>query len=126
MTNLPILLLTGTLCAYVIGALTAVLCWQREKLANLLAFGSSTLGGLCGVCASVGFLAGGTTAGGPHWEVLGSGVPYLKFSVRLDPLSAFFVLIVSLLALALSIYSIGYARAFYGRKSVGALGAFYN
>ena len=37
-----------------------------------------------------------------------------------------FLLIVSLLGFALSIYSIGYARGFYGRKSVGALGAFYN
>src|SRR5207249_9193282 len=42
------------------------------------------------------------------------------------PLSAFFLLIVSALALALSLYSLGYVRGFYGRKNVGVLGAFYN
>jgi len=46
--------------------------------------------------------------------------------VRLDPLGAFFLLIVSLLGVALSIYSLGYARGFYGRKNVGVLGAFFN
>ena len=50
----------------------------------------------------------------------------MQFTVRLDALSAFFGLIVSLLGLALSVYSLGYARGFYGRKNVGVLGAFFN
>ena len=50
----------------------------------------------------------------------------MKLGVKLDPLGAFFVLIVSLLAFALSIYSFGYVRGFYGRKNVGVLAAFYN
>jgi hydrogenase-4 component B len=53
-------------------------------------------------------------------------IPYVQFTVRLDPLSAFFGLLVSLLAFALSLYSIGYARGFFGRKNVGVLGAFFN
>src|SRR5712671_1701972 len=126
MEELPTHLLTFTLWAYVIGALAALVCWRNDKLANLLGFGGSTFGGLCGVCASVTFLAGGATGREHHWELLKPGVPYLKYSVRLDALSAFFALIVSLLALALSVYSIGYARSFYGRKKVAALGAFYN
>ena len=40
-------------------------------------------------------------------------------------LGLFFVIIVSLLALAVSMYSLGYARGFYGRKNVGVLGAFF-
>ena len=126
MEDLPTFLLNLTLWAYVIGGLAALAGWRSDKLANLLAFGSSALGGLCGVCAAVAFLAGGATGRDHHWEFLKSGLPYLKFSVRLDSLSAFFLLIVSLLALAISVYSIGYARSFYGRKSVAALGAFYN
>ena len=35
-------------------------------------------------------------------------------------------MLVSLLGLAVSIYSLGYARGFFGRKNVGVLGAFYN
>jgi hydrogenase-4 component B len=57
---------------------------------------------------------------------LPSLIPYVQFTARLDPLAAFFGLIVSLLGLALSIYSLGYARGFYGRKNVGVLGAFFN
>ncbi len=126
MEELPSHLLTLALGSYAIGCLAALVCWSNDKLANLFAFGSSTLAGLGGVCASVALLAGGATGREHPWEFLSSGLPYLKFSVRLDPLSAFFVLIVSLLGLALSIYSFGYARSFYGRKNVGLLGAFYN
>ena len=126
MEGLPMLLLTLTLWGYVIGALAGLLCWQREKLANLLSFGSATLAALGGLCASVVCLVGDATSFSIRWDFLESAVPYLKFSVRLDPLSAFFLLIVSSLGLALSIYSFGYARGFYGRTKVGVLGAFYN
>ena len=50
----------------------------------------------------------------------------MKLTIKLDSLGAFFVLIVSTLALALSIYSFGYVRGFYGRKNVAVLAAFYN
>src|ERR1017187_5182098 len=46
--------------------------------------------------------------------------------MKLDPLGAFFLLIVSLLGFALSIYSLGYAKGFFGRKNVGVFGAFFN
>src|SRR5437773_4591945 len=126
MEGLPMLLLTLTLWGYVIGALAGLLCWQREKLANLLSFGSATLAALGGLGASVVCLVGDATSFSIRWDFLESAVPYLKFSVRLDPLSAFFLLIVSSLGLALSIYSFGYSRSFYGRKRVAVLGAFYN
>ena len=60
------------------------------------------------------------------FELWPSLIPYLQLTVKLDPLGAFFVLIVSFLALALSVYSFGYVRGFYGRKNVGVLAAFYN
>ena len=120
------LLLTLALWGYVTGSLAGLVCWRREKLANLFSFGSAALAALCGIGASVVCLAGSATSFEIRWEFLESAVPYLKFSVRLDPLSAFFLLIVSSLGLALSIYSFGYARSFYGRKRVAVLGAFYN
>src|SRR5438094_134886 len=82
--------------------------------------------GVCGLLAAVVFLAGGAGAERVELDLLPSLIPYVQFSVRLDALSAFFLLIVSALGLALSIYSFGYVRGFYGRKSVGVLGAFYN
>src|SRR5439155_24303036 len=80
----------------------------------------------CGVLAGVLFLAGGAGAERVELALLPLVIPYVQFAVRLDALSAFFLLIVSALGLALSIYSFGYVRGFYGRKNVGVLGAFYN
>src|SRR5438093_4142137 len=71
-------------------------------------------------------MATGAAGANPSLRLLPSLIPYVQFTVRLDPLGAFFGLIVSLLGLALSIYSLGYARGFYGRKNVGVLGAFFN
>src|SRR5439155_23813060 len=71
-------------------------------------------------------LTTGVAEASPRIQVLPSLIPYVQFSARLDALSMFFILIVSLVGLALSIYSLGYARGFYGRKNVGVLGAFFN
>jgi hydrogenase-4 component B len=119
-------LLNVALLGYVAGAVAGMLLLRKEKLANLFSFGCAALGAACGVVACASALAGGTAATNQAFELMTSLLPYLRFTVRLDPLGAFFGLIVSLLALALSIYSLGYARGFYGRKSVGILGAFFN
>jgi hydrogenase-4 component B len=60
-----------------------------------------------------------------HWEIQ-AGVPFLTYGFRLDPLSAYFNLILSLLAVAISIYSLGYLRPLEKKGSVGVLGFFYN
>jgi len=50
----------------------------------------------------------------------------VRFSIHADPLGCFFGLIVSLLGVALSVYSLGYVRGYFGRKPVGVLAAFFN
>ena len=57
---------------------------------------------------------------------LPSGVPYLTYSVRLDPLSAYFNLTLSILAAAVAIYSAGYTGRSPGRKSPGLFCAWLN
>lgn len=47
-------------------------------------------------------------------------------NIKVDLLSAFFVFIISLVALLSSIYSIGYMRQFYGKYNIGLFGFFYN
>src|SRR5579872_5763171 len=61
----------------------------------------------------------------PGW-VLSSGVPYLSYSVRLDPLSAYFSLILSLLAASVSVYSFGYIAHSAARRSPGLFCFFFN
>jgi hydrogenase-4 component B len=121
----PTTLLPLALVGYVLGCAAGLLFLRHERLANLFSFGCATLAGLCGAVACVMSLAAGTTA--PlQLQLLPTLIPYVQFTVCLDPLSAFFGLLVSLLGFALSLYSLGYARGFYGRKNVGVLGAFFN
>jgi hydrogenase-4 component B len=126
MDNLSAPLLNFSLLCYVAGAAAGLLFLRAEKLANLSAFGCASLASLCGIVSSVVALATGAAATNQSIDLLPSLIPYIKFTVRLDPLGAFFLLIVSLLGFALSIYSLGYARGFFGRKNVGVLGAFFN
>jgi hydrogenase-4 component B len=124
--SFPLILLAAALLGHVAGAVAGLVFLRAEKWANVCAFGSAALAAFCGVVACVSALATGAATGSQSVQLLPSLIPYVQFTVRLDPLGAFFGLIASLLGLALSIYSLGYARGFYGRKNVGVLGAFYN
>jgi hydrogenase-4 component B len=123
---IPAFLLKLCMLGYAAGAVAGLLLLRFEKLAGNFSFGFAAFASVCGAIASVTALAAGATAANQNFELLPSLVPYVQFTVRLDPLGAFFWLIVSLLGLAVSIYSSGYARGFYGRKSTGVLGAFFN
>jgi hydrogenase-4 component B len=122
----PTTLLPLALLGYVLGCAAGLLFLRHEKLANLCSFGCATLAALCGTVACVMSLTAGPAAAPIQLQLLPTLIPYVQFTVRLDPLSAFFGLLVSLLSFALSLYSLGYARGFYGRKNVGVLGAFFN
>src|SRR5688572_8175826 len=122
MDNAAPALLNISLVAYVIGAAAGLLFIRSERLANLFGFGSGAIAGLCGVIASVLSLLTGAPGRNESLQVLPALIPYVEFTIRPGALGLFFVLMVSLLALALSIYSLGYARGFYGRKNVGVLG----
>src|SRR5882672_2437550 len=122
----PALLLKLAFWAYALGVIGSLISLRREKVATLIGFASATIAGACGIGAGLIRLTSGRLRGEQGFELWPSLIPYLKLTVKLDPLGAFFVLIVSLLAVAISIYSFGYMRAYYGRKNVAVLAAFYN
>jgi hydrogenase-4 component B len=126
MDPLCLLLLKTALLCYLAGAGSSLVFLGREKAATVTAFGCGAVGALFGLFSAIVALGRNEVATILPVELWPSLIPYVRFSVKLDALSAFFLLIVSILALAISIYSLGYARGFYGRKSVGVLGAFYN
>ncbi len=119
-------LLHLALLGYAVGAVAGLLFLRRERLANLFSFGSAALAALCGLISCAYALATDAASSSQSVELFASLVPYVRFSIHADALSCFFGLLVSLLGLAISIYSLGYARGYYGRKSVGVLGAFFN
>ena len=122
----PTLLLQITLGVYCAGLVGSLLALRHERLANLVGFGCATVAGLFGIGAALLGLTAGAGDGQAAFELWPSLIPYLQLTVKLDPLGAFFLLLVSFLAVALSVYSFGYVRGFYGRKKVGVLAAFYN
>ena len=122
----PAFLLKIALGAYAAGVVGSLLGLRRPSLANMLGFGCATLAGVAGIGAAVLALTAGAGTQTPAFELWPSLIPYVRLTVNLDALAAFFLLIVSLLAVGLSLYSLGYVRGFYGRKNVGVLGAFYN
>jgi len=97
-----------------------------EKLANIFSFGAASLAGLSGLLAALLHLTSGTGRPPAQIKLLPAVIPYIEFTARLDALGALFLLIVSLLGFALSTYSLGYAKGFFGRKNVGLLGSFFN
>lgn len=125
MDGLPAFLLSLTLLGYVSGAMLALAIGRRERLASRLGFGAATVAGALGLVTALLLLVR-SGAPPPSLRLLPSAIPPLEFSVRLDPLGAFFLLVVSLLGLAVSLYSLGYAPGFFGRKKVGGLAALYN
>jgi hydrogenase-4 component B len=126
MDPLSVSLVKAALLAYLAGVGSGIVFLRAEKAANVAAFGCALAGAAFGLISSILALGQGPIAAASSIELWPSFIPYLRFTVRLDGLSAFFLLILSGLGLALSLYSLGYVRGFYGRKNVGVLGAFYN
>ena len=116
------ILFNGGLTAYLAGAAAGLVCIRRPGAARLLAFGMALLGALLETAASAVALTQGATA---TWN-LPCGVALFSWTVRLDPLSAFFSLALGLVAAAVSVYSWGYLRNAEARRGVGLLGFFYN
>ena len=118
MLNLFLLLFAG----YVAGLLLPLCFPAKPRIQNILAHGSA------GLASGAGILLGviGLFATEPWTASVQSTIPFLSFAVRLDSLASFFVLTISLVGLAASIYAFGYVTEFYGRASIAVLGALFN
>lgn len=118
MLNLLWILLGG----YVAGMLLPLCLFRRPEAQNLAASASAAVATSAGVV--LGFL--GLTSLEPISGSLTSTIPLLILAIRLDPLAAFFVLTISIVGLAASIYSIGYVRHLNRHASPATLGALFN
>ena len=110
------------LVLFLLGAVASIVAMHRENAANLLAHTFSCLGGICGLAASLYVLLGKSEIILSGWHLL----PPIQVVFHVDVLSAFFLLIISVLAVAVSIYSVGYVTEYYGKKNIGLLGGGIN
>lgn len=106
---------------FVLGAIGSLVL-KSNRLINGWSNGCALLGSLFGMLVAWK----GLFTDIPFFYSISSSFPLLSFSLRMDKLAAFFVLIISLSAALCSLYAFGYVVHYYKKYSIGALGFFYN
>jgi hydrogenase-4 component B len=105
---------------YLIGAASAIIFNKKDGLSSYLSFLSAAISSIFGIIFSLFVIFGDT------FSLSLSPSSFLNFGFFVDRLSAFFILVISIAVLAVSIYSIGYVREYFGKKNIGYLGFLYN
>ncbi|MEW5746517.1 MAG: hydrogenase 4 subunit B [Nitrospirota bacterium] len=122
MTFSPLDIASLSLLLFLVLAVSAPLFRKHQEIMVKAGFSLAAAASLCAVAAGIGAVGSGTT----EKAVLGLGLPDLPFHLRLDPLSGLFLTAVGLLALYVSVYSIGYVKGLMGRRPVTGLLVFYS
>ncbi|MBI2463344.1 hydrogenase 4 subunit B, partial [Candidatus Peregrinibacteria bacterium] len=128
LTHYALIVLNGAgfvflLSLFAIGAIGSLFFKKNDVLANLWQSFFAIIGSLWGILFSIGILITGRDI---SFSADSSVFPLLSFSFHIDMLSAFFIFVISLIALFCSIYGVGYIQHFYKKYSIGALGFFYH
>ena len=105
------------------GSVAAILLASRPACLEV-SFGTTAAASLLTLVAAFDVLWSGTMRLSLPFATPFGGVPLLEVSV--DKLSAFFLVTISVLVLAVSAYSIGYVRDYRGRYSIALFGVLFN
>lgn len=107
---------------FIAGAVGSLLLKNDDKIANFWGNTAAIIGSSLGILFSGLSLLSGTT------YLFGINTEFQLFSLsfRIDPLSAFFILVISLIGLLCSVYAIDYIKHYYKKYSIGVLGFLYN
>ncbi|OGH92962.1 MAG: hydrogenase 4 subunit B [Candidatus Magasanikbacteria bacterium RIFOXYD2_FULL_39_9] len=111
-----------SLLLFGIGAVGSLVLAKSDKWANVAGSVFAVSGSISGLVSSLSVLIKNSVFSF-NFDLL---APLLSVSFRVDRLSAFFIFVISLIALVASIYSLGYVKHFYNKYNIGALGFFYN
>ncbi|MCX9085400.1 MAG: hydrogenase 4 subunit B [Candidatus Methanoperedens sp.] len=113
-------LFLGVIAAYLIGSVSALILNKKDRSCTYASFLSASIASILGIVFSFSVLSG------KNFEFTAASDLPLTYGLFVDKLSAFFILVISITAFAVSIYSIGYVREYYGKKNIGYLGFLYN
>ena len=112
------------IASFALGAVGALALRKSDALANAWSSVFAVLGSAWGIAYALSAF-GAVRA--PEYVIETSSLfPLLSVSFSVDKLSAFFIFIISLIALLCSIYGAGYVKHFYKKYNIGSLGFFYN
>ncbi len=109
---------------FIIGALSSLLAYKQQKLSNFISNISVIAASLGGIFLSVSTLL--ISAKEFVHFTFKSSISLFTISFNIDRLSAFFILIISLLSLIVSIYSFSYNKHYFNTRNIGFLGFIYN
>lgn len=111
------------LSAFLIGALGSLILSKNDKYANIWSNFFSILGSSTGLIFAISVMITGKTF---SFKFNSLYQHLLSFAFNIDMLSAFFIGIISLIAIFCSFFALGYVKHFYKNYNIGALGFFYN
>ena len=117
-----IILLLSSVLFIVFSGFVALLGQRSARFATIVGVGGAVVGCATGLVPSLGALLGGASQS-LH---LAWSVPYGSFSVELDALSAFFVVLILALSILAAIYGGEYLWSWRDRKSLGPPWFFFN
>ncbi len=113
------LLLAGELAAYALGAVAAVGIGGGAGRALVALF--ALTGALAGLALGAVCLGAGLAP-----AIAAPFLPLTGLALRIDGLSAFFLIVIGVVGAAVSVYGFGYSAAYEGRYSLRRLGAMLN
>lgn len=115
--------------AFAVGAFGSLVSHKNDRLANWWANAWAIIGSTIGILfAGQALLLNNTYI----LDIPISSLPLAIFLnggagiIKINALSAFFMLIISTVALVSSVYALGYVKHFYKKYDLGAFGFFYN
>jgi len=105
-----------------IGAAGSLFFQKDDAAARFWGSAIAILGSLYGIVFSVLLLVTGSAVA----INVPSTLSLLSYSINVDLLSAFFVFLISLIALPCSLYAFGYTKHYVGKANIGVLNFFYH
>ncbi|MBI4093722.1 hydrogenase 4 subunit B [Candidatus Kaiserbacteria bacterium] len=117
--------LIASFSTFALGAILSLVLASRthEEIASALAHAFAGVGSLMALLFGITALAASSTITAAVGSI---GILQTAFSVRVDPLAAFFISTIAIIALAASVYGASYQRQFLGKYGLGPFGFFYN
>ena len=116
-------LLCLTILIYLTAAVAALVFSGQQRLSILLTQGLCMLAGTSGATSALVFLLSGEESF--RLDLFSSPIPFLSVDIAFDGLSAFFLLILSVLVFCISLYSVGYLSHYLGKRNIGAYQILY-
>lgn len=111
-----LIFLLGATVSFVTAGLSKPFSIYSSGIFGILASASAAVSGLLTLIHQSSFTL----------AIPGLHLPYITPVFTVDPLAAFFIMLIGLAGVPISLYSIGYLKAEYQYRSVGVLGALYH